>query len=118
MAEKQRHISDIGRKRGRGRPFQPGQSGNPKGRPPRGTSIAECIRSLGGDGGAPYIERLHAIALGEDVRHAMTAISLLLDRGYGKTPQDVALNELPDPRLMSDAELEAELLRFAAKVRR
>src|SRR5215217_1695888 len=31
---------------------------------PKSTTIAECIRSLGGENGAPYVQRSHAIALG------------------------------------------------------
>jgi hypothetical protein len=88
MAAQQRANSAPSRRRGRGRPFQPGQSGNPKGRPAKGTTIAECIRSLGGENGAPYIQRLHAIAFGENVRAALSAIAVLLERGYGKPPQD------------------------------
>jgi len=84
MAAKQEPNSEIGRRRGKGRPFRPGQSGNPKGRPPKGASIAECIRSLAGEDGAPYVERLHAIALGENVRNAITAMEVLLDRGYAR----------------------------------
>ena len=70
MAVKQRQNSGPGQGRGRGRPFQPGQSGNPRGRPAKGTTVAECIRSLGGENGAPYVKRLHAIAFGENVRAA------------------------------------------------
>jgi len=117
MAEEQRWNSE-GRRRGPGRPFQPGQSGNPNGRPAKGTSIAECIRSLAGEDGAPYVERLHAIALGENVRNAITAMDVLLDRGYGKVRVDLEIGTRGDPRTMSDAELEAELLKFAEKVGR
>jgi len=38
MAVKQRK-----KQRGRGRPFQPGQSGNPNGRPIKGNSLIDCL---------------------------------------------------------------------------
>jgi hypothetical protein len=50
-----------------------------------GTSIAECIRSLAGDNGAPYVKRLHTIALGENVRHAIAAIEVLLDAATARS---------------------------------
>ena len=116
MAAQQRANSVPSRPRGRGRPFQPGQSGNPKGRPAKGTTVAECIRSLGGENGAPYVQRLHAIAFGENVRAALSAIAVLLERGYGKAPQDLGADANPDVARMSDQELDAELLRWAAKI--
>jgi hypothetical protein len=74
-------------------PFQPGRSGNPRGRPPTGTSVAEYIRQLGGENGKAYADKLHAIAVGEhdNVNARLTAIGILLERGFGKPPQDVNL---------------------------
>jgi hypothetical protein len=114
MAVQQRANSAPSRPRGRGRPFQPGQSGNPKGRPAKGTTIAECIRLLGGENSAPYVQRLHAIAFGDSVR-ALSAIAVLLER-YGKAPHDLGTLANPDVSRMSDQELNAEILRVAADI--
>lgn len=72
-------------------PFKPGQVANPKGRPPVGHSLAECIRKLGGKDGKVYAQKLHDIATlpHDNVNARMTAIGMLLERGFGKPPQDV-----------------------------
>ena len=78
----------------RGRPFQKGASGNPAGRPRSGESIAEYIRQLAGADGRVYIDKLHALATGEDTdtRAVLAAIGLLLERGFGKPPQTVEMH--------------------------
>ena len=99
----------------RGRRFQPGQSGNPKGRPAKGTTIAECIRSLGGENGAPYVQRLHAIAFGDNVRAALSAIAVLPSAATARCRRIL----VPIPMLtfrMSDQDLNAEILRLAADI--
>ena len=97
-------------------PWQPGQSGNPSGRP-RGT------RDLAGyvlettDGGKELVDALICIARGavpnlavqkgsrprkdQQVRPAdqLKAIEMLLDRGFGRSPQqlDIAHNDSSRP---------------------
>jgi hypothetical protein len=74
-----------------GRPFRKGVSGNPAGRPRIGESVAEYIRELGGPDGHLYIDRLHAVATGKhsNPRAMLTAIAVLLERGFGKPPQAI-----------------------------
>lgn len=71
--------------------FKPGQSGNPNGRPKTGTSLAEYIRKLGGEDGKVYADKLHTIAVEthDNVNARMTAIGILLERGYGSPPKDI-----------------------------
>ena len=72
-------------------PFKPGVSGNPAGRPAGGLSLAARIRTLGGEDGATYAEALHSIATDDDqpTRLRIDAIKVLLDRGYGRLPQEI-----------------------------
>ena len=75
-------------------PFQPGQSGNPAGRPRTGQSLAEYIRKLAGEDGKVYVDKLDAIVQSdkEPVQARLTAIGILLERGFGKPPQDLNLS--------------------------
>ncbi len=71
--------------------FKPGQSGNLRGRPRGGLSLAARIRALGGEDGSTYAELLHRVALdeGEPTRVRLDAVRILLDRGYGAAPQEL-----------------------------
>jgi len=69
--------------------FQKGKSGNPKGRPPVGKSLAEMIRAVADEPSDAGVSRLDAVIRrlfrdAESGRHAATA--LLLERGWGKVP--------------------------------
>ena len=71
------------RKRGRGRPFQKGQSGNPAGRRAEVGPIKELARQHT----QAAIDALVA-ALGDDNgRTRVAAAEAILDRGYGKPTQ-------------------------------
>jgi hypothetical protein len=78
----------------RGRPFRPGHSGNPGGRPRGFAEIAELARSY-----APAaIELLATIMNAEDMPPAarVGAANALLDRGFGKPSSAVAIGGDPD----------------------
>ena len=99
--------------------FQPGQSGNSKGRPPGGTALAERIRAKCGDDGSAYVDMLHGIAMDEaqPARLRIDAAKVLLERGFGKPPQEVhvktgGLSDVTPEQVqqMSDADLKRFLV--------
>jgi hypothetical protein len=96
----------------RGRPFAKGISGNPAGRPRAGEAVAEYIRELGGPDGRIYVDRLHALAVGDvaNTRAMLGAIGILLERGFGKAPQAIEHSGsvgagIADPSRLEDQEL-------------
>ena len=46
-------------------PFEKGVSGNPRGRPPGGTSVAEYVRAKAGSDGRRYVDLLDELAMDE-----------------------------------------------------
>jgi len=71
-------------------PFQPGQSGNPSGKPKRDYNLREICRQYTQEA----VETLVFLMLNsdKDAIRVMCA-SILLDRGYGKAPQSVELTD-------------------------
>jgi hypothetical protein len=71
-------------------PFQPGQSGNPGGRP----KILAKVRELAGEHTVDAIETLAKIICDpdEDARARVAAASAILDRACGKPEQAVPLD--------------------------
>ena len=85
-----------------------GQSGNPGGRP----RILEAVRDIARESTTLAIETLRTIAADAEAPHAarVSAASALLDRGWGKPMQGVAMMTVAAPksvREMSDGELMA-----------
>lgn len=74
------------RRRGPGRQWQPGESGNPGGRPKVAGEIRDACRAVG----QRVVEGLIDLALGSPKHEVRVAASReLLDRGYGRSPQAV-----------------------------
>lgn len=74
----------------RGRPFAPGQSGNPGGRP----AVLAEVRALAAEHAPKAISTLAAIANNkdEDARARVAAASAILDRAVGKPVQATELS--------------------------
>jgi hypothetical protein len=70
----------------RGRPFQPGQSGNPGGRP---KALAE-VRDLAREHTPEAIETLVTMMRGGGDRERIAAATALLDRAWGRPAQALA----------------------------
>ncbi len=72
------------------RPYRPGQSGNPSGRPRGGKGLAARIREKTRDG-EELVDLLRRIANGEEkatARDRLTAAGMLFERGFGR-PIDI-----------------------------
>ena len=70
-------------------PFEKGTSGNPGGRPRRDSEAAELSRAAS----PRLIQRLIEIAEGEHIGHAIKAANCVLDRGLGRAPQGLGLDD-------------------------
>ena len=70
-------------KTARGRPFKPGQSGNPGGRP----KMPEEMRQILREAGPELARKLLAYTEHSNPKIAMWAITEALDRAYGKPVQ-------------------------------
>ncbi len=75
-------------------PFQPGNNANPRGRPRGGLSLAAKIRAKAGDDAAVYVDELHRMALSRRIapKVRVEVMRLLIERGYGRAPQDINVN--------------------------
>ncbi len=81
-------------------PFQPGESGNPGGRP-KGTNE---VRELARKHTAAAIDRLAAIMeTGQSEQSQIMAANSLLDRGWGKPTQPISGDEDGPPIKIDDA---------------
>lgn len=66
--------------------FQPGQSGNPTGRPKENAEIKALAREKSREA----FERIAALMTSEDLRISLAACQEVLNRAYGKPAQTIA----------------------------
>ena len=88
MAE---NSSKTAKRRGRGRPFQKGQSGNPGGRP----KVAPEVRELAKEHGPRAFARVVELMDSKDGSLALAACKEVLNRTFGKSPQPLVGGEAP-----------------------
>lgn len=75
----------MAKRRGPGKPFQPGQSGNPGGRP---KELAD-IKALAREHTTSAIERLAFWLASDNPKASVSAATALLDRGWGRPAQAI-----------------------------
>ncbi|TXN12191.1 hypothetical protein FV219_05325 [Methylobacterium sp. WL122] len=95
------------------KPFTPGQSGNPGGRPRIPEDVKQLARALTPEAIATAAEIMRNPE--ETGTARMSAINTLLNRAWGLPTQHITTDNLG---AMSDAELRAELAAAAAELRR
>lgn len=76
-------------------PFQPGQSGNPSGRP----ATIGIVRTLARENTEKAIRALVDALDDEDARVRIAAANSVLDRGWGKPAQAIVGGEEGDPAI-------------------
>ena len=76
--------------------FQPGQSGNPGGRPKQDNSLRDACRAHTDKA----VEVLVLALDDENTKNRVIAANALLDRGYGKPAQSMELGSDPDKPLL------------------
>lgn len=90
--------------RGAGRPFKPGQSGNPSGRPKEIIEVAKAARERTAEALATLTEIMRDKEASAAAR--VSAALGILERGWGKAPATITLlHDNDDMKDLSDAEL-------------
>jgi hypothetical protein len=79
------------RRRGPGKPFEPGRSGNPSGRPKRSQEELDLIDACKGKTPASLGVIEHIMLNGENERNRLSAAQYIIDRAYGKAVQQTEL---------------------------
>lgn len=67
------------------RPFQPGQSGNPSGRP----KVAKTVSDIAHENSERAMRRLAKLIDSDDEKTALAAANAILDRAVGKPKQSI-----------------------------
>ena len=100
------------RARGPGRPFQPGQTGNPGGRPRIANNVREIARQHTDDAIRALVEVV------QDKAHPqrVAAANALLDRGYGKPIQQVEVGKPGAFAELSEEELDLIIVNAAKEL--
>ena len=78
--------------KGKGKPFQPGQSGNPSGRPkltPEALDLQAACRAKTDEALAVLLKIMNT---GENERNRMAAAIAIIERGHGKAKESLELS--------------------------
>lgn len=87
--------AESSKKQPRGKPFQPGQSGNPGGRKPK-TDEERTLEAMCRDRTQDALDvLLQIMSNGEQERNRMTAAMAIIERGHGKAVQPTTIGN-PD----------------------
>ena len=102
-------------KRVPGRPFKPGESGNPNGRPKKGETVSDAIREFGqrvNDDGSTareaVAEKLYALALKRNDQVGLGAIKYIADRWEGTPRQTMDHSGTMDFRILLPGDADAD----------
>ena len=106
-------TDNIGKRKANLRPWQPGQSGNPKGRKKLDHDAVQYCR----DASQPVLKRLKNIALhSPSEKNAIAAGNSILDRAWGRPKQQLSIeNPANAPDLLQYAD--PDTLRMIADIR-
>lgn len=84
--------AESSKKQPRGKPFQPGQSGNPGGRKPK-TAEERTLEAMCRDRTQDALAvLLQIMESGEQERNRITAAMAVIDRGHGKARESLELS--------------------------
>lgn len=96
--EKLAAKSEKSAKRGLGKPFLPGQSGNPSGRPKIPEEVKEAFRAATGDACRVLCEIVNDFSAKDSDR--IRAAEVILDRAWGKPVQAVDVDAKNIPQVV------------------